>query len=309
MSKLSSMTGFAGVETKIGQRLYKIELRSLNHRFLDLKLRLPRELASIEPMAREFLQKRFSRGSMELKIDSAPDPNATQPEFQTNVSVAAHYYENLTTLQKTLGLKDTLKTADLLAYPDVITRKQLGAASLENEGLWRQFQPHIEKVANQLGEMRETEGRNLRAHLSEKLRQMESKLEEVRGRKKELEPAYEKQITKKIDKLFELHPLVGVDQADKKDFLESRIAQELALILDRRDIEEEMTRLRSHLDQMLGILEKGGLAGRKLEFLLQETNREINTLGNKAQDYQLSQEVVALKVLNEQLREQILNIE
>ena len=154
--------------------------------------------------------------------------------------------------------------------------------------------------------MREEEGARLAALLEEALCMLEEKTKGLRQRRVEGQKNYRQRITKKIQLLFEAFPIKDLPL---EQILESRISQELALLLDRTDIEEELNRLENHLQQARQTLQFGGALGKKMEFILQEISREVNTLGSKAQDYLISQEVIQMKVLVEQLREQTLNLE
>ena len=300
---IHSMTGFSSVEGQVAGTRMRIELKALNHRFLDIKIRLPREFSSAEMPLRTIIQNEFSRGSIEVKVERVMDMDNSVLPSQLNLPLAAHYYENLITLQKTLGLSDSVKFSDLLALPDVISKT---ASESQIEEGWLKLEPLAKASILKMREMRVHEGQALVGILAQALDEMEERLGVLRAQREKCEKSYRSRIREKIQTVFEAYPIA---ESSVHAVLESRIAQELAMIIDRTDIEEELNRFKGHLDHFKKILSDGGAAGRKLDFILQEMNREINTLGNKAQDLTMSQETVAVKVLIEQLREQVMNLE
>lgn len=312
MSSIRSMTGYASVESDIRGRRIRVELRSLNHRFLDLKVRLPKELQPADFALRQELQNRFSRGSIECKVEflGAEGSDESAREVHPNLSLAAQYFEALNSIQKTVGLTDELRTVDIAQFPEVI---QVTAAdpfgtpgATDPEKLWAEVRPGILKGCEALTRMRETEGAALSDVLRRTMDDIRTRAAAIRDRRAECQEEYRSRVSERIRSVFETYP---VEDAGVRTVLETRIAQELAMLLDRTDIEEELNRLAGHLDHFLQTLEGGSPVGRKLDFLLQEINREVNTLGNKAQDLPISGQVVELKVAVEQLREQVMNLE
>lgn len=301
-ASVTSMTGFSSVEGLVRGKKVRLELKALNHRTLDLKVRLPRELSAHELSLRSLIQSRFSRGSIEAKLELLADPVATEPPAQANVSLAAHYYESILAMQRTLGLTDPIRTVDLLALPDVITRS---ADPGSEQDAWPDLENLAGAAIQKLTEMRSHEGSHLAGILMGALKEMEGTLEFLRRRREDCQEESKKRLQDKIKAVFEAYPIHGAVQP----VLESRISQELAILLDRTDVEEELVRFHGHLEHFRKTLSAGGAVGRKLDFILQEMNREVNTLGNKAQDLAISEEIVGLKVRLEQLREQVMNIE
>lgn len=303
-SPVHSMTGFSSTEGTLGNQPVRVEVKSLNHRFLDIKVRLPRDLSSIEPQVRHQLQSRFSRGSIDLKLERISTSGQEQPlSVQANLELAASYHSALKELQKRLGLKDAITTMDVATLPEVLTRS---TPEPRSEELWQELEPLLEKSLGRLLEMRAHEGAALVGTLRATIEDLHATIQQLRAKRVACEAAYREKITERVAAVFEAYPLA---EASIQPLLESRIAQELALLLDRTDIEEELTRFKGHLDHFLKILNAGGQVGRKLDFILQELHREINTLGNKAQDFSMSEEVVQTKVRLEQLREQVMNLE
>lgn len=298
------MTGFSSVEGVIAGQRMRLELKSVNHRFLDVKTRLPRDLSNTEVAFRGLLQAGFSRGALEAKLeritDASTDAKAT---IQPNLELAKHYFAALQALQKSLGLNDPIRTMDIATLPDVLSS---GGAEVATEDAWKELEPLAKNAIAKLADMRRHEGSNLARVIHAAIDEMDSKIDWLRQKRAECEAGYKKRITDKIQAVFEAHPLA---ETSVQAVLESRIAQELSLLIDRTDIEEELTRFKGHLEHFRKVMNTGGQVGRKLDFILQELHREINTLGNKAQDFMISEEVVQVKVRLEQLREQVMNIE
>jgi len=301
--KLQSMTGFSTIEGEVAGQWVRLEIKSLNHRYLDLKVRTPREFSTAEMQIRSAVQAGITRGSVDFKIDRIRESDSTPPPIQANISLAAHYYESLKSIQQALGLSDPIRTSDIAAFPDVISCTPDETAP---EDVWPMLEPLVTKALDKLVEAREREAATLRSFLHKTAAEMSEVCLRLRERRRLCEDSYRARIREKIKLVFEAYP---VQDPLAKTVLESRISQELAMLLDRTDIEEELTRFASHLDHLCKTLDAGGNIGRKLDFILQELNREINTLGNKAQDFQISEDVVGLKVRLEQLREQVMNFE
>lgn len=302
---IQSMTGFGTAEGSIGEQKYRVEVKAVNHRFLDMKVRLPRELQSAEIALKAALTARFSRGAIDLKVDRMGETGATNAaaKIQVNLGVAKAYYDALLDVKSALGLTDTVRATEIAAFPDVFARTS-GEMSAEEQ--WNALSPLVNKAFDGLAEMRTHEGSNLVKILTAAATELEAKISLLRKKREAVSEKYPERIREKIKAIFEAHPL---DSGNIQAVLESRISQELAMLADRTDIEEELARFQGHLDHLRKILKEGGQVGRKLDFVLQELGREINTLGNKAQDYGMSEEVVGVKVRLEQLREQVMNIE
>ncbi len=300
---IQSMTGFCSVEGEILGRRHRLEIKTLNHRFLDLKIRLPREFAAHEMLARSALQAQFQRGSLELKLERLGDASATERGPELNLSLAAHYYESMITLQKTLGLSDAIRTADLASFPEVFRRPEQETPA---EEAWPELEKLLLEGCQALRQMRTREGEALKAVFEAQLNELEASGSAIRARRADWEGIEKSKIQDRIRAVFEAYP---VAQTQIQAVLESRIAQELALLLDRSDIEEELARLEGHIAHFRKLLAEGGAAGRKLDFLAQEMGREVNTLSNKATDLSISEIAVPMKVKLEQIREQVMNLE
>jgi uncharacterized protein (TIGR00255 family) len=304
---VSSMTGFASTESNPQEPLrFRMEIKSLNHRFLDLKCRLPRELSSAEIPLRNFLQKEFSRGSIDLKVERIENARAQEESHLSAAQLARArtWYEQVEQVRRNLGLVEAVGTRELLEFSGLF--EQVERPSLSPEEAWKLLEPLVQQASLQLKKMREVEGAALKKTLIEAAQALHATVDMIRSRREECADLLKRRMNERIRAVFEAYPLPpGLPVAA---VLESRIAQELGILLDRTDIEEELTRLVGHLDHLIVTIEEGGAIGRKLEFLLQELGREINTLGNKAQDLPVAEQVLLIKVKLEQIREQVLNL-
>jgi uncharacterized protein (TIGR00255 family) len=299
------MTGFGSCEGSIGEQKYRIEVKTLNHRFLDIKVKLPRELYSADQQLRAKIQSKLSRGSVDFKIERIQEASTTTPSLQVqpNLELAKSYSEALRAIQKATGASGEISAAQIASLPDVLTRN---TQDLTSEEAWKKLEPLVSEALTHLSTMRAHEGQNLKKILNEAASEMETKIKTLRSKRAQVTERYPDKIKEKVKAIFEMYPL---ENATTATILESRISQELALLMDRTDIEEELVRFQGHLDHLRKVLNEGGQVGRKLDFVLQELGREINTLGNKAQDYSMSEDVVQVKVKLEQLREQVMNLE
>ncbi len=310
--QLSSMTAFARREClPIQGQKYRLELRSVNGRSLELKVRTPKDLQGLEPQIREWFQKKLSRGTCDLRIERVQNavaaPSVAPAEI--NLSLAAHYYESLVRLQKTLGLTDAIQTRDLLSFADLFQRSEsAGVDPNQDAESWNQLLPELEQLMATFVDQRKNEGTRIGNFFISSIGTLQETLVRVRNLRETWKTKARAKLEERIQAVFELHPLT---KKDVQAVLESRIAQELALLLERADIEEELERAEGHLDHLRRTLTdaKAGPLGKKLEFVLQELHREFNTLGTKAQDLSIHEEIVNAKVLVDQLREQSLNLE
>ena len=286
---IRSMTAFAGAERITPWGTLGCELRSVNHRFLEVSVRLPEELRALEPQLRERLAARVSRGKLDLMLRlRAPDANAQA------LAVNEPLVEQLAVLAQRLGARFPqlqVQFADLLQLPGVLQGQAVDPAALQAQAL-----ELLDEVVAEFVAAREREGGKLAAAIVERV----DAVERIAGDVKELIPAIrEGQRAKLAARLADLpHP---VDPG--------RAEQELVLWLQKLDVDEELDRLGSHIKEIRRVLRQPEPAGRRLDFLLQEFNREANTLGSKSVDSRTSNAAVELKVLIDQIREQVQNLE
>jgi uncharacterized protein (TIGR00255 family) len=288
------MTGYGRAEGNYKGRSLVVELRSVNHRYCDVMVRLPKHLAPLEETVKKKVQSRFARGHIEVSINF--NGAASIPKrFKVDVDAAHAYYQTLKKLKKELHLPGEIDLGLLSHFKEMITQVE-PADKIESMSplLYRA----LDKAMTSLEKMRKEEGRALAEDLSVRLQALSKMLSLIQIREKEAIAAYHQRLQLRVS---ELSKGIAIDPA--------RLAQEVAIFAERSDISEEAARLKTHLEQFQKMMQKEEAVGRTLDFLLQEMNREINTIGSKANDVTISLQVVAMKSELEKIREQVQNIE
>ena len=285
-----SMTGFAAGEREVAAGTLLLELRAVNHRYLELHLRMDDALRSFEPAVREAISAKLGRGKVECRLTlAAPAGAAAGAEVDTAM------LEQLAQLsaQVLQRFPDSrpLDVADILRWPGVLATESVAGDALRDAVM-----ALLEQGLRDLSEARAREGDKLKAIILERVQAMEVQVAKVRPLLPGLIQAYQQKLATKLQEVLQT--------AD-----EERVRQELTLFAQRIDVDEELERLNTHLQEVRRILGAGGLVGKRLDFLMQELNREANTLGSKSVSTETSQVSMELKVLIEQMREQIQNIE
>ncbi len=287
------MTGYGrGSGSKNGYG-FTVEMRSVNHRYADLSLRLPRELYSLEDRIRQILHVDIKRGRVEVSVTLEETPTGTR-SVKVNQDLVDAYYQALRQLSQHLDLPMDAGLDTLVNLPDVLS---IRGTVLPEEMLWPSLQAALEEALSRLLEQREDEGGNLASDLRERCRQVKELVRAAASRS----PEAKAECRLKLERKF-VEFLSG-------QFEENRVLMESALLVDRMGIDEELVRLESHLDSFEKTLSAEGPTGRKLDFMAQEMFREVNTIGSKAGDYSLAGLVVDIKSELEKMREQIQNIE
>lgn len=291
---MKSMTGYGTAEGKVGKGRLFMELKGVNHRFSELNLKIPGKMCSLEPMIRDYLGSKFNRGKLDVffKEQSSLFGGAT---VSIDKDLARKYKKALEDLKKDIGLKgdiDFLRTVGL----DRILKVEEPGGSYER--LWPQVKVLLAKAAAQVQAMRAREGMHIMKDQKKRLARLQRLISEIG---KQSGRVYKDQVSKIRKKVTTASNGQPVD--------EQRMNVEIAYIGGKQDIAEELVRLESHLKQYDEIMSKDGPVGRNLDFLLQEMNREANTIGSKGGDAKVSQHVVEVKAELERLKEQIQNIE
>lgn len=292
---LSSMTGYGRSRQNVDGFEITVETKSVNHRYLEVTFRLPREYQYLEEKLRSMVQSRFSRGKIELSLSVLRDGSLPKP-VKVDLSLAEGYLNGLRTANETLNLPDDLSLSKLLSLKEVFLIEE--ETSLSDAHFWQAVKLVASAALDELEAMREKEGAALGTDINGLLDQLSKHLEEVEGHLPAIQQAYENRLRGRLHEMIET-----------KSIDETRILAECAIFADRADIHEEIARLHSHVEQMEELLKSGDPVGRKLDFLAQEMNREVNTIGSKIQDVQVSRLVVEMKAEIEKIREQIQNIE
>ena len=285
-----SMTGFAAVAAELDSGSLTLELRSVNHRYLDLQLRMPDELRSQEPALREAIAAQMSRGKVECRINYAPR-QSTQNPAQINPTLVRQLSLWSSQVREILPDARELSVADVLRWNGV-----LESAAASAETLQATLQTLLQQAVKDFAAARQREGEKLKSFLLARVEQIEVLRIAVAPHIPAAIAAYETKLRARL-----LEALGSED--------DERVRQEITLYASKIDVDEELSRLQTHLTEMRRVLEKGGAVGKRLDFLMQELHREANTLGSKSVDAEVSRSAMEIKILIEQMREQIQNIE
>ncbi|MDR7482759.1 MAG: YicC/YloC family endoribonuclease [Armatimonadota bacterium] len=289
------MTGFGAAAVSLPGGRLAVEMRSVNHRFSEIQIRLPRDLAGLEDRVRAVVQGRVLRGRVEVSV-TREDSGRRARVVRADTDLAAAYAQALRTLARAVGAAGDVTIDHLVALPDVVGVEE---DRPELDAVWPALEEAVRSAADALVAMRAAEGRRLAQDVLARLDALGQAAEVIAARSRLVVQAYRDRLRAR---LAELLGDVPVDEA--------RIATELAVVAERSDITEELVRFRSHLAQFRDtVLGEDGAVGRKLEFILQEMGREVNTVGAKANDLEITRQVIAMKAELESLREQVQNVE
>ncbi len=291
---IKSMTGYGRAEQSTDEMDVAVELKSVNHRYLEFSARVPRNYAFLEERLKRYFQQRVSRGKLDVfvSIDASRQPGVA---VELNEPLAEAYAAALRRLAVCAGLPEESLLSHIAQYPDLMNvRKE----TPDEEAVWSLVEPAAEEALAAFMRMREAEGQRMKQDVLERLEAILRQVAFVESRSPETVKNYRERIEQKV------RELLGDAQVD-----EQRLLTETALFADKVAVAEETVRLRSHMDQVRALLESGEPVGRKLDFIVQEMNREANTIGSKAQDMEVTRAVVEIKSEIEKIREQIQNIE
>lgn len=291
---IKSMTGYGKSEQTIDSLNVTVEIKSVNHRYFEFSARVPREYGFLEEKLKKYCNSLITRGKVECYV-SVEDLEEREMEVNVNETLAAGYVKALKELSERFGLKDDISAVTLSRYPDVIT---LHKASEDEERIWNAVKTVAETAVSKFIEMRETEGSKLRRDILSRADYIIECVEFIEGRSPETVREYNEKLKQRMKELL------GDAAVD-----EQRLLNEAAIYADKIAVDEETVRLRSHISQLREFMNSSEAIGRKLDFLVQEINREANTIGSKAQDVDIAKKVIAIKAEVEKIREQVQNIE
>jgi len=291
---IKSMTGFGRGEFQENGKKFVVEIKTVNHRYFDIFIKIPRQLSFLEDKVREVVAKRIARGKIDIFI-TFEDNGENSKYVLIDEGLAKAYVEAVRLLRDRFGLEDDISVSLIAKFPDLL---RVEKAEDDEEEIWQLLKAALESALESLISMREAEGRELCSNLLERSLYIDDVLKKIEVRAPEVVKEYKQKLEDRIKELLQQNIID-----------ENRIATEVAFFADRCSIDEEIVRLKSHLIQFRDTLDLEQPVGRKLDFLIQEMNREINTIGSKASDLEITRSVIEIKSEIEKLREQVQNIE
>ncbi|MDQ2084993.1 YicC/YloC family endoribonuclease [Herbivorax sp. ANBcel31] len=289
-----SMTGFGRGKSQGDGKEFSVEIKTVNHRYCDMYIKIPRQISFLEDKIRQKVGKTISRGKADIYI-SFDDFSEDSKSILVDEGLVKTYIKSMELLRDKYELKDDISVSLIAKFPDVI---KVEKAEHDEERIWELLSEALDNALEMLINMRKSEGEGLKADLIERALLIENIIKEIGIRCPEIVKEYKSRLENRMKELL-----------DQQIVDENRMMMEFAIFADRCSIDEELVRLESHINQFRETLEINKPVGRKLDFLLQEMNREINTIGSKANDLDISKKVVEIKSELEKIREQIQNIE
>ncbi len=291
---LKSMTGFGRCERADAERKVVVEMKAVNHRYLDINIKIPKKLSFYEAGIRSILKKYISRGKVDVFI-SYEEHQENSVCVKYNEAIAKEYYDNLKKMADTFGIKDDITASILSSYPEVFTLEE---EQSDEQEIWHLIEEAVTGACVQMVESRSQEGEHLKKDLSDKLNGMLKVVYTIEGYAPQILIEYREKLRGKVEELL------GDTMID-----ESILATEVTVYADKICVDEETVRLKSHIENMLLCLNQGEEVGRRLDFIAQEMNREANTILSKANNIDITNMAIDLKTEIEKIREQIQNIE
>ena len=290
---IKSMTGYGKASLSVENREYQIEIKSVNHRYLDMNIKMPRAISYLEEEVKKTIMSQIKRGKIDVFVTF--ENNSTEGrKIQINKEIASIYIKELKKLAEEENILANIEVTEISKYPDVL--------SIQNEQNEEKIKQELIEVTNQatqkLVEMRSVEGRKMAQDLLQRVEEVQQKVAEISTQSTGLIKDY---VVKLESRIKEILPNHEIDQ--------NRLAQEVVIFADKCSVQEEIIRLNSHIDQFKDFLQTEEAIGKKLDFLIQEMNRETNTIGSKANSLKITNRVIDIKTQLENIREQIQNIE
>ena len=290
---IKSMTSYGKSNLIVNSREYQVEIKSINHRYLDISVKMPRTISYLEEDVKKEIQKQISRGKVDVFITYSNNGKEGN-EVKINTELAKLYISELRKLAEEENLQANIEVTDISKFPDVLSIK----SNNDDETIKQELLEAVNQATTSLMKMREAEGMKLFQDLNERLCEVERKTIEISNLSTGLIEEY---VVKLEDRIKEILKTDNIDQG--------RLSQEVVIYADKCSVEEEITRLKSHIAQFKQLLKADQAIGKKIDFLIQEMNRETNTIGSKANNLEITNHVVDVKTELENIREQIQNIE
>lgn len=292
---IKSMTGFGRGESTDGIHNFNIEIKTVNHRYNDMVLKIPKHLSYLEEKIKRRIKNRISRGRVEVYINLEYISESAM-EVKVDIPLAKAYKSGLELILEELNLKDEIKLSHIMSLSEIIKTER---KELDEDITWDCLKTALDKALEKVIDMREKEGVILKRDMEYQVEKIKKMVKEIEKRSPLVVEEYKEKLKERIRELLD----------DEYNLDEERLNNEIAFFADKSDINEEIVRLNSHINQFLQTLESGESIGRKLDFIIQEMNREINTIGSKANDLVIGNYVIDVKSELEKMREQAQNVE
>lgn len=292
---IKSMTGFGRGESTDGIHNFNIEIKTVNHRYNDMVLKIPKHLSYLEEKIKRRIKNRISRGRVEVYINLEYISESAM-EVKVDIPLAKAYKSGLELILEELNLKDEIKLSHIMSLSEIIKTER---KELDEDITWDCLKTALDKALEKVIDMREKEGVILKRDMEYQVEKIKKMVKEIEKRSPLVVEEYKEKLKERIRELLD----------DEYNLDEERLNNEIAFFADKSDINEEIVRLNSHINQFLQTLESGESIGRKLDFIIQEMNREINTIGSKANDLVIGNYVIDIKSELEKMREQAQNVE
>lgn len=292
---ISSMTGYGRGESSSESRSFLVEIKSVNHRYNDIIIRMPKKFSLFEEKIRKIIKESVKRGRIEVYV-TLEECKDDEVMIKPNLNIVEQYFNSLKEIKDRLQLSDEISLSQLTRFPDTFTIEH---KEEEEDVIWETFQAALKQAIEKLIEMRKAEGLKLAEDVKNRSNTIHKIVKEIEVRTPIIVKEYSEKLYDRIKELTE--DVIEID--------EERLAQEVTIYADKSNVAEEIVRLFSHLEQLNNITNETGAVGRKLDFLIQEMNREINTIGSKSSDINISSMVIEIKSELEKIREQVQNIE
>lgn len=290
---IKSMTGYGKSSLSINSREYQVEIKTVNHKYIDTNIRMPRIISYLEEDVRKLIASKIKRGKVDISI-SFENYSSDGNDIRINTELAKMYIENLKKLAEEENISANIEVTEITRLPDVLTIK----SNLDENQIKSELLQVVDEAVNQLINMRQNEGNRISEDILTKISQIEEKNEEIFKLSTGLIDEYVVKLEARIKEILK------TEELDK-----SRLMQEVVIYADKCSVEEEITRLKSHIGQLRNLIDSEGPSGKKMDFIIQEMNRETNTIGSKANNLEIVNRVVDIKTILEDIREQIQNIE
>jgi len=289
------MTGFGKGEYSDDRYKFTVEIKTVNNRYNDIHSRMPRHLRFLEEKIRKRINEFVNRGRIDISINM-DIIEGTDINVSPNIELALKYKKAIIELSKALEIEEDLNLKDYISLNDVI---EIQNEEIDEEQIWNCLETALDEALVNLNNMRYKEGKELAEDIKKNILFIEKEINKILNDSENVVENYKLKLEKRIKDVLN----------DEYSIDNTRLYNELAIYADKVDINEEIVRLKSHLKQMRDTIEKGGIIGRKLDFILQEANREINTIGSKTQELNITKQTIEIKNLIEKIREQAQNIE